>query len=133
MKYVLDTNIITAILKGDETLKRKIKKNIIDGKSISINAISYYEVKRGLLAINATAKLKRFDFFCNRFDLLLFDTHSIFDIAAEIYSNLKKRGELIEDADILIASVVIFRNFILVSDDTDFDRIQMLKVENWLN
>ena len=133
MKYVLDTNIITAILKGDETLKRKIKKNIIDGKSISINAISYYEVKRGLLAINATAKLKRLDFFCNRFDLLLFDTHSIFDIAAEIYSNLKKRGELIEDADILIASVVIFRNFILVSDDTDFDRIQMLKVENWLN
>lgn len=133
MKYVLDTNIITAILKGDETLKRKIKKNIIDGKSIFINAISYYEVKRGLLAINATAKLKRFDFFCNRFDLLLFDTHSIFDIAAEIYSNLKKRGELIEDADILIASVVIFRNFILVSDDTDFDRIHMLKVENWLN
>lgn len=133
MKYVLDTNIITAILKGDETLKRKIKKNIIDGKSIFINAISYYEVKRGLLAINATAKLKRFDFFCNRFDLLLFDTHSIFDIAAEIYSNLKKSGELIGDADILIASVVIFRNFILVSDDTDFDRIRMLKVENWLN
>lgn len=133
MKYVLDTNIITAILKGDETVKRKIKKNIIDGKSIFINAISYYEVKRGLLAINATTKLKKFDFFCNKFDLLLFDARSIFDIAAEIYSNLKKRGELIEDADILIASVVIFRNFILVSNDTHFDRIQTLKVENWLN
>jgi tRNA(fMet)-specific endonuclease VapC len=130
---VLDTNIITAILKGDKTLKRKIEKNIIDGESIFINAISYYEIKRGLLAINATAKLKEFEFFCNRFGLLLFDTSSIFDIAAKIYSNLKKRGKLIKDADILIASVVIFRNFILVSGDAHFDRIQMLKVENWLN
>jgi len=133
MTYVIDTNIITAILKGNEKVKKMAQKSKIEGKEIFINAISYYETKRGLLAVNATAQLKRFELFCREFGLVLLDTQDIFDRAAEIYANLKRRGQLIGDADILIASVVSFRNFILVSDDTDFNRIQGLKIENWLN
>lgn len=64
---------------------------------------------------------------------MLLDTRDIFDIASEIHANLRQRGELIEDADILIASMVHHRNFILVSDDTDFNRIKELKIENWLS
>jgi tRNA(fMet)-specific endonuclease VapC len=133
MTYVLDTNIITAILKGNKKVEKRTQKTILDGKRIFINAISYYEIKRGLLAANATAQLKRFELLCREFGLVLLDTQYIFDRAAEIYANLQRRGELVEDADILIASVVSFRNFILVSDDTDFNRIQGLKIENWLN
>ena len=133
MTYVLDTNIITAILKGNDKVKKRAQNVIWEGKRIFINAISYYEIKRGLLAVNATAQLKRFELLCREFGLVLLDTQYIFDRAAEIYANLKRRGELVEDADILIASVVIFRNFILVSDDPDFNRIQELKIENWLN
>ncbi|MDO9593166.1 MAG: type II toxin-antitoxin system VapC family toxin [Erysipelotrichaceae bacterium] len=133
MTYVLDTNIITAILKGNEKVKKRTQNTILYGKRIFINAISYYEIKRGLLAANATAQLKRFELLCREFDLVLLDTQYIFDRAAEIYANLRRRGEPVEDADILIASVVSFRNFILVSDDTDFSRIQGLKIENWLN
>jgi tRNA(fMet)-specific endonuclease VapC len=133
MTYVLDTNIIIAILKRNEKVMKRTQKTILDGKRIFVNAISYYEIKRGLLAANATAQLKRFELLCREFGLVLLDTQSIFDRAAEIYANLQRRGELVEDADILIASVVSFRNFIIVSDDTDFDRIQGLKIENWLN
>lgn len=133
MTYVLDTNIITAILKKDEKVTKKAQKIKIEGKKIFINAISYYEIKRGLLATDATAQLKRFEGLCREFGLVLLDTQDIFDRAAEIYANLQRRGELVEDADILIASVVSFRNFILVSGDTDFNRIQGLKIENWLN
>jgi len=133
MTYVLDTNIITAILKGNNKVQKRAKDVIIEGKRIFINAVSYYEIKRGLLAANATAQLKRFELLCGEFGLVLLDTQYIFDRAAEIYANLKRRGELVEDADILIASVVNFRNFILVSGDTDFNRIQGLKIENWLN
>ena len=133
MTYVLDTNIITAILKGNDKVKKRAQNVIWEGKRIFINAISYYEIKRGLLAVNATAQLKRFELLCREFGLVLLDTQYIFDRAAEIYANLKRRGELVEDADILIASVVSFRNFILVSNDTDFNRIQGLKTENWLN
>ena len=133
MTYVIDTNIITAILKENEKVKKRIQKAILQGEMIFINSISYYETKRGLLASNATAKLKRFEAICKEFGVVLLDSLDIFDRAAEIYANLKERGELIEDADILIASVVSFRNFILVSDDTHFNRIQGLNIENWLN
>jgi len=52
MTYVLDTNIITAILKGNEKVEKRTQKTILNGKRIFINAISYYEIKRGLLAAN---------------------------------------------------------------------------------
>jgi len=133
MTYVLDTNIITAILKGNEKVKKMAQKSRLKGKEIFINGISYYEIKRGLLAVNATAQLETSELLCSQFRLVLLDTQDIFDKAAEIYANLKPRGQLVEDADILIASVVISRNFILVSADADFNRIQGLKIENWLN
>lgn len=132
MNYVLDTNIITAILKGNENVETRVQKVILEGKEIFINGISYYEIRRGLLAVNATAKLGLFDQFCREFGLLLLDTKSIFDEAAEIYAYLRRKGEMIEDADILIASVVKISDFILVSDDSHFHRIQGLRIENWL-
>jgi tRNA(fMet)-specific endonuclease VapC len=132
MTYVLDTNIITAILKGNEKVKKRTQEVIVEGEEILINAISYYEIKRGLLAANATAQLGRFTLLCEKFGLILLDTQSIFDEAAKIYANLQQKGQLIEDADILIASVVKTWDSILVSDDTDFHRIQGLRIQNWL-
>ncbi|PIP49227.1 MAG: VapC toxin family PIN domain ribonuclease [Chloroflexi bacterium CG07_land_8_20_14_0_80_45_17] len=132
MTYVLDTNIITAILKGNEKVKRRAQEVIVEGEDIFINGISYYEIKRGLLAKNATAQLEKFDRLCERFGLILLGTQAIFDEAAQMYAVLQLRGEPIEDADILIASLVKVGDFILVSDDTDFHRIQGLWIENWL-
>jgi tRNA(fMet)-specific endonuclease VapC len=132
MTYVLDTNIITAILKGNEKVKKRAQEIIVRGEEIRINGISYYETKRGLLAANARAQLDRFNLLCKKFGMILLDTQSIFDEAAETFANLQHRGELIEDADILIASIVKIWDFILVSDDTDFHRIQGLRIENWL-
>ncbi len=133
MTYVLDTNIITVILKDNKKIKQKAQMMMLEGKKIFINGISYYEIKRGLLAINADAKLRKFESLCREFGLVLLDSLDIFDIASEIYADLRQRGNLIKDADILIASMVKHRNFILVSNDTDFDRIEGIKIENWLN
>ncbi|GBD04418.1 hypothetical protein HRbin19_01733 [bacterium HR19] len=93
------------------------------GAKILINAISYYEVKRELLAVSATRKLEKFENFCENFSLALLDSKDIFDKSAQIYADLKKKGKLIKDADILIASTVISKNSILVSNDTDFSKI----------
>lgn len=131
--YVLDTNIITAILKGEEKLKSKIQEVIMEGEEIFINGISYYEIKRGLLAVKATSQLDKFKTLCEKFGLILLNNQSVFDEAAEIYADLRQRGELIGDADILIASIVKDGNFTLVSDNTDdFRRIKGLSIENWL-
>ncbi|RKY85563.1 VapC toxin family PIN domain ribonuclease [candidate division KSB1 bacterium] len=132
MIYVIDTNIITAVLKGKEKVKRKIQGLIFEGNKIFINCISYYEIKRGLLAVKAKSQLKRFEKLCEKLGLILLDNPVIFDEASEIYADLKQKGKLINDADILIAAITKSNNHILVSDDTDFERIEGLKIENWL-
>ncbi|MEA2032856.1 MAG: type II toxin-antitoxin system VapC family toxin [Euryarchaeota archaeon] len=132
MRYIFDTNIITAIMKNNEKVKRRAQEAILTGDDIFINGISYYEIKRGLLAKDARKQLQFFDQLCKEYGLVLLDNQSIFDRAAEIYAELQRKGELIGDADILIAAIIDTRNFTLVSDDGDFDKIQGLSVENWL-
>jgi len=132
MRYIIDTNIITAIMKNNEKVKMRAQEAILTGDDVFINGISYYEIKRGLLAKDARKQLLFFDKLCKEYGLILLDNQSIFDRAAEIYAELQQKGELIEDADILIASIADTRNFTLVSDDSDFDKIQGLRVENWL-
>jgi predicted nucleic acid-binding protein len=127
MKYILDTNIISEILKDNEKTKSFVQNLLIEGKEILINAISYYEVKRGLLKINASTKLKKFESLCNVFPILLLDEKNIFDIASKIYVDLEKEGKLISDNDIYIASITLCKDFILISNDTDFERIKNLK------
>jgi tRNA(fMet)-specific endonuclease VapC len=133
MTYVLDTNMITAILKGNDKVKARVQGVLLNGEDILINGISYYEIKRGLLATSAVSQLRRFESMCKGFGLLLLDTQSVFDEAAKTYAYLQKKGQLIEDADILISSAATTRGYTLVSDDSHFGRIHDLKTENWLN
>jgi tRNA(fMet)-specific endonuclease VapC len=128
----MDTNIITAIMKSNEKVKRRAQETILLGDDIFINGVSYYEIKRGLLAKDARKQLQFFDQLCKEYGLVLLDNQAIFDRAAEIYAELQRKGELIGDADILIAAITDTRNFTLVSDDGDFDKIPGLRVENWL-
>ena len=54
-------------------------------------------------------------------------------IGGEIYAGLRKEGKLINDADILIASIVKAHDAVLVTNNEDhFSRIEGLKIENWL-
>jgi len=55
-------------------------------------------------------------------------------IGGEIYADLKKKGELINDADILIAGIVKAHNATLVTNNVKhFSRVQGLQIENWLS
>ena len=54
--------------------------------------------------------------------------------AAAIYADLYKRGELIGDADILIAATSLVNGFGVATNNEDhFKRITGLHVENWHN
>ncbi|MEN8216294.1 MAG: PIN domain-containing protein [Pseudomonadota bacterium] len=45
---------------------------------------------------------------------------------------MKLRGELLPDADIFIAAIARAHGLILVTNDSHFDRIEGLRIENWL-
>jgi tRNA(fMet)-specific endonuclease VapC len=132
MSYLLDTNIITAILKNNERIKQKIREVRSQKQEFFISCITYYEVKRGFLAINATRLLSTFNEVCIEAGVLLLDNIEILERASEIHADLKRRGTPIQDTDILIAATAITQGLIVVSDDSDFLRIKNISLENWL-
>ena len=65
--------------------------------------------------------------------IILEPTYEAAKIGGEIYAGLRKAGKLINDADILIASIVRAHDAVLVTNNEDhFTRIEGLKTENWL-
>jgi len=98
-----------------------------------MSGINYYEIKRGLLAVNATRKLRDFEAIRQTIEMLFLDTQEVFDKAVEIHVSLKRKGRPIPDADILIAATAQTQNLILVSADSHFQWVDDLIVENWLN
>ena len=129
--YVLDTNIISYYLRGNEVVANNIFHALVNGHSLIIAPIAYYEIKRGLLAINANERLNEFDKLCNLFGVGLLD-NSILDVAAGIYAELKLTKRRIEDADILIAAFCRCWKFCLVTNNTrHFAHIQGLTILDW--
>lgn len=132
MGILLDTNIVTALMVGNPLAVSRFNQAKLRGASISISAITYYEIKRGLLARPSPNKLSAFQRFYQTVDILPVTHPEIVEIASEIYADLRSRGCLIQDADILIAATAIAQNWILISNDSDLSRVQGLQLENWL-
>ncbi|WP_322745564.1 type II toxin-antitoxin system VapC family toxin [Plectonema radiosum] len=130
--YLLDTNIISYILKKNASVNNKLQQVTRQGDEVFISCITYYEVKRGLLALNATRKLTEFNTFVQKYEVLYLDDIEIIETACRIHANLKNKGRPIQDADVLIAATAITRGLILVSNDSDMARIEEIYLENWV-
>jgi predicted nucleic acid-binding protein len=131
-RCTLDTNIITAYLKNDLRVVKAVSEYLEFFDKLSINIISYYEILRGLKDLGNQEKLKRFEDFIQANELVLIRKETV-EKAAEIYAYLKKAGNLIEDADILMAAIAIDEKLILITNNTGhFNRIKELKIDNWL-
>jgi tRNA(fMet)-specific endonuclease VapC len=61
--YLLDSNIVSYILKKNMTLAQKLEDVTSLGEEVFINCITYYKIKRGLVAANATKQLADFHIF----------------------------------------------------------------------
>jgi tRNA(fMet)-specific endonuclease VapC len=132
-RCTLDTNIITAFLKNDLGVVEKVSNYLESFDKLTINIISYYEILRGLKDLGNQEKLGSFENFILENELVLIRKETV-EKAAEIYAYLKKNGNLIEDADILMAATAIVEDLVLITNNTShFNRVRELSLENWLN
>lgn len=102
--YLLDTNIVIAYLKRHLGVRQRIRAAERAGRPVPLNAVSYYETKRGLLAIGAARQLAAFERMWQVLGIVMIDL-AVLDKAAELYAELRASGQLIEDADLLIAAI----------------------------
>lgn len=132
MTYLLDTNIVSFAIKGNLKITQKIEELKTKKQKIAISCITYFEIKRGLIAVKATKQMKIFDLICQDYQIILLDDLAILEKASEIHADLRIRGLPIQTEDILIAATAIIKGFIVVSNDSDLSRINELNLENWL-
>ena len=61
MSYLLDTNIVSFAIKKNLQITQKLEAIKFRGVPIYISCITYFEIKRGLLAINSPKQTEIFN------------------------------------------------------------------------
>ncbi|HEX6961614.1 MAG TPA: type II toxin-antitoxin system VapC family toxin [Lacipirellula sp.] len=128
---LLDTDVLSLVMRRRPDAVFHAKEYLKHHPRLSISAITAYEVMRGLKTQGAAAKLADFHVFC-RASRILPCTFQIAEIAANIYADLKQRGELLDHADILIAATAIAHDCCLATNNAKhFSRIPRLSLVGW--
>jgi len=131
MIYALDSNIISFLLKDNSVVYENFDRATEDGSSCIIPPISYYEVKRGLMFSGATTKANDFDVLCREFGVGAM-SEPMWNEAARIYTDRRRKGRMIEDADLFIAAFCIVNGYTLVTNNTKhFEGIDNLTFVDW--
>lgn len=129
---LLDTDILSAVMRKNSLAVERARSYLDVNRQFTFSIITRYEILRGLISKGATKQLAAFDTLCSLSRILPLNDSIIFK-AAKIYADLHRRGELIGDADILIAATAIEYGLVVVSNNkTHFCRIPDLQLENWL-
>ncbi|MDR3289431.1 MAG: PIN domain-containing protein [Peptococcaceae bacterium] len=131
MIYALDSNIISYMLKGDKQVQGRFQAEIENGNLYAVAPLVYYEVKRGLVFVNAKAKLREFDNLCK--NGLMGDMNlSVWETVIELYVNLRRQGKPIEDADLFISAYCLVNSYTLVTNNTrHFENVNGLNLADW--
>ena len=86
----------------------------------SISIITLIEVLRG---ISPRKRIRVKQLLEKSFDILNIDNKAILKYC-DLYTLLKRKGQLIPDTDLLIAATAIVNDLVLVTKDKDFERIK---------
>ena len=131
MKFLLDTDTCVYLLNGNLSLKKKVEEVGVFSLAISNSVLA--ELYFGAYnSKKAEDNLKRINFFKMNLSILSDSEESALRFG-KIKADLRSKGKIIEDFDILIASVAIVNSCILITNNTEhFKRIDDLQIENWL-
>jgi tRNA(fMet)-specific endonuclease VapC len=127
MRYLLDSDWIINFLAGKKDAEEKMKR--FDPEEIVISLVTVAEVYESAFHYaNPEAHLQRFRAFLDNFELLNLNV-PIVEKFAEIRADLRRRGEIISDFDIVIAATALHHDLMLLTYNArHFKRIPNLKL-----
>lgn len=129
-KYLLDTNICVFIMRGKYNLDKKLVSVGIDNCCIS--EITLAELLYGAECSNRPAEVRNMVYqFCESFEIVPI-INSLEEYARQ-KAELRKKGEMIDDFDMLIACGAISNGCVIVTDNTKhFERLSGISIQNWV-
>ena len=133
MRYVLDTNAVSALMKGDAQFVARLRS--VSRADIAVPQPVLAEISYG---IERLPKSKRREALQQRFDLVRVElaragwTDSVSEHFGTVKAALEKRGKRIEDFDAAIAAHALAEDAVLVTTNVDdMARIPGVKIEDW--
>jgi tRNA(fMet)-specific endonuclease VapC len=131
LRYMLDTDIASYIMKGSEPKVLRKLRTIPVG-DVSISVITQSELMYGIeISPNSARDRARLEIFLRHMDVLDYPGEASLHYG-QIRAVLKQRGDMIGANDLLIAAHARCLGLILVTNNTrEFKRVPDLKVENW--
>lgn len=131
MSYIFDTDICVQIINKNPTVLKKLRH--LPKDKLFITTITegelWFGVRNSSNYLQNMKMLEKFLAYFQKLDFTSRDARSYSSVRFE----LQKKGKIIGNNDLLIASQVLERDGILVTgNEREFRRIKDLKVENWL-
>ncbi|TGN10400.1 type II toxin-antitoxin system VapC family toxin [Leptospira ilyithenensis] len=130
MSYLIDTDIIIYSLKGNE----KVQQNLMNKKNISksISVITYGELIFGAKKSKSREKNLATVYRIGELFPVIELTKGIVETFGEVKAVTQRKGNTIDDFDLLIGSTALFLNYTLVTNnEKHFSIIPGLRIENW--
>jgi tRNA(fMet)-specific endonuclease VapC len=130
MKYLLDTDTLIYWLKGNKSIEKKALAigleqqgySVISHAELYFGAYNSAQKDKNLLAIQVVSK---------KLALVNFNAESA-QLFGMIKAELKQQGNIILDADIMIAAIAVSNRLTLITNnEKHFTRIPNLNLENW--
>lgn len=133
MTYVLDTNAVSALMKGDEAVVQRLASYVPADVAIPQPVIAEiaYGIERVPRSRRRRALQARLDLVCSEITRTAW-TDAVSHAYGRIKATLERRGTRIEDFDAAIAAHAVALGAILVTANLEhMARIPGLKVEDW--
>jgi tRNA(fMet)-specific endonuclease VapC len=128
--YVLDTNIISLILRRQPKPLTNFQTILTPNNIVIGCPVVWYELKRGLIAKDAKSQMQLFEALFETFIWQDFDQNDWLQAAA-LWAARRAQGLPVSDPDLLIGVFARNRNAILITDnEKDFVSLGV-KTENW--
>ena len=128
MKFLLDTNAVIALLKGNPAFHGRLRQH--DPQDLGLSVVVAYELYFGAFrSRRQEANLARVD--ALRFEIIDFTANDA-RAAGLVRAELAAAGIPIGPYDTLIAAQALSRDLVLVTHNSrEFSRIGRLKIEDW--
>jgi tRNA(fMet)-specific endonuclease VapC len=131
MRYLLDTNILSALNKLSGSAVRD-RASAVGEQAMSTSTIVAAELRFGAARRGSPGLIAEVDGLLSRLDVIPFESPAD-QRYADLRAELEREGRPIGANDLLIAAHALALGYTLVTDnEREFRRIAGLPVENWL-
>lgn len=128
--YVLDTNILIYLFKGEGQVSHRM--NTVSSDLIAIPSVVLFEIYVGIAkSTSPDRRIRLLNKLLSKSSILSLD-ESAARSAAQIRAQLEKAGQPISPCDVLIAGTAMSKDATLVTHNVrEFSRVEGLFTEDW--